>query len=104
MKNRRTGRQENFVADFGPDHVAIWTNNAMIPKPARMVSSGADDRIFEDDAIATDANRPTGFRHNASTMHDPAACTDNNVTAYGSILCNPSVTIDQRRMPRIRDD
>ncbi|MET3649180.1 hypothetical protein [Phyllobacterium ifriqiyense] len=44
-------------------HMTVRTNYAVVSNGTVMPTGGSDDRIFEHDAIASDSDGATGFRH-----------------------------------------
>lgn len=94
VEHGRFGGDKDFSADLGANHMAVRTNDTVVPHGAVMPARGADNRVLEDDAVASNADGAVGFRHQASAMHDPATCTDNNITTDRRVLSNPGIRID----------
>jgi hypothetical protein len=98
VENGRAGGDKDFIADFGPDHMAIGPYHTVIPNCARMLGRSPNNCVFQDDAVATNFDRSAGLSNKPCPMHNPTARTYEDIPADGSILCNPSVGINRRRM------
>ncbi|CUX30325.1 hypothetical protein AGR4C_Cc50362 [Agrobacterium tumefaciens str. Kerr 14] len=95
VEHGSAGRDEHLVVNLGTDYMTVGPDYAVVAHFAIVAARGPDHRVFEHDAVPSDADGAAGLRHQASTMHNPAARTDDNITTDRRILRNPGIGINR---------
>jgi hypothetical protein len=88
---------KNFTINLCADNMAVGPDHAMIPDRAVMTAGGANDGVFENDAMMADPYRSTAFCDESGAMHDPATRADRHVSADGGVRRDPCVGVDGSR-------
>ena len=87
---------EYLIAYLGADHMAVRTDETVVPYRAGMTTRRTYDRVLQHNAIVTDVDRPAIFRDDTGSVHYPAPRADRHITANCCIRRYPCVGVDFR--------